>query len=372
MGSTVNDSTTPERTRAIAAAVPRDFAMVAPGFHSASGFELLQREARAFMESSMVPLAFQAYVLDKDTGEWKENKQAFSNCMIAVNMALRMRADPLMVMQNLYVVHGTPAWSAKFLIGLFNTCGRFSTIRYAFNENRTACFAWCRELATGDKLEGATVNIAMANAEGWSLRKGSKWKTMPEVMLMNRAAAFLIRTTAPELSLGLPMRDEAEDITDVEAREIVPPSALQAVREILRDTPSPVSDAEDPQGAAPPPAPSDSDSAPAPDPVPDAPSEGPPVDEPKTLPLKDGALTPQDAERRARTAKPAKPDNVPAFNVDVYARRIRAVADLDLLTLMREEIASMNPSLEREDLMSMVDARMREIVGPPHDDDEGM
>ena len=104
-----------------------------PGFRSAAAFELLQREARMFMSSGMVPTAFQQWSADRD-GQLIENRQAVANCCIALNLAYRMDADPLMVMQNLYVVHGMPSWSAKFLIALFNTCGRFTTITYWFNE----------------------------------------------------------------------------------------------------------------------------------------------------------------------------------------------------------------------------------------------
>ncbi|HSJ40673.1 MAG TPA: hypothetical protein VK955_06430 [Xanthobacteraceae bacterium] len=364
----------------------------------------MQREARSFMASSMVPDTFRDYVLDKSTGEWKENPQALSNCVIALNMALRMHADPLMVMQNLYIVHGVPAWSAKFLIGLFNTCGRFSAIRYAFNEKRDACFAWCRELSTGERIEGPSASLAMAKAEGWTSRKGSKWLTMPEVMLTNRAAAFLIRTTAPELSLGLPMRDEAEDVFDVEAREVdAAPSRLQTVRDLLREqpapdrAPSPAADAPDasaavesPHAATPPDAtltdaqraaivlepgvdtlPPDVDLPRGvtpfglpinpPPPVTAPTSEGETVTafEPKSLPVKDGELTPQDAARRTGS----KPKPKPAFDADAYSRRIAAVKDLDLLTLMRDEIASLPPSTERENLVAELDSRTRELIG---------
>jgi hypothetical protein len=378
----MTDMQLPERTRIMQAAgpAPATYEIVAPGFHSAGGFELLQREARAFTMSDMVPKQYRAC---DDDGV--ENPRALSNCVIAMNMALRMRADPLMVMQNLYIVHGTPAWSAKFLIGLFNTCGRFSAIRYAFNEKRDACFAHCRELSTGERIEGPSVTIAMAKAEGWMDRKGSKWRTMPEVMLTNRAAAFLIRTTAPELSLGLPMRDEAEDIVDIDAREVAaPPSPLQTVRDLLREPPkaepespsaaraeSAVPEAEEPS-ATPPlgPAPGAPANEPAP-PVTEPTPEGDPVMiEPKSLPVKDGELTPQDAKRRTRAAPPPATSHPmpPTFNVDVYARRIRAVADVDLLTLMREEISSLPPSMERDDLTAMIDARTRELIGNEGED----
>ena len=42
----------------------------------------------------------------------------------------------------------------------------------------------------GDRIEGPTVTIAMAKAEGWYGRSGSKWPTMPDLMLSYRSAAF--------------------------------------------------------------------------------------------------------------------------------------------------------------------------------------
>lgn len=347
---------------------------ITPGLQTEQGFGLIQREAKLFISSSMVPDTFRDYVLDKQTGEWKENPQALSNAIIALNMAFRMNADPLMVMQNLFVVHGYPSWSAKFLIALFNTCGRFTAIRYAMNEERNFCFAHCKELATGERIEGPSVSLAMAKAEGWSTRKGNKWLTMPEVMLRNRAAAFLIRTTAPELSLGLPMRDEAEDIIDVDAREAAP-SSLQTVRDILKDNRLAQRLAEEgmqPKGDKPPEPPepmSEPMSEPvAPEPVPadepTSPTGGTPMplhEEPAELPLKDGEKTASDAQRTTKAKREARP-----FDADAYAARVEKIGDVDLLVLMREEIATLPPSV-REDMAALIDRRIHSLVPPEGD-----
>lgn len=172
------------------------------GIGSADGFELLQRVATMFSKSSLVPKEFQGHI---------------ANCSIAAHMAMRMKADPLMVMQNLYVVHGRPGWSSQFLIATFNQCGKFSALRYEFNDAKPGsmeygCRAWAVELATEEKLYGTWITLGMAKAEGWSEKAGSKWKTMPEQMLKYRAAAFFVRTHAPEIAMGLPMADEVEDV----------------------------------------------------------------------------------------------------------------------------------------------------------------
>ncbi|NNE62368.1 MAG: hypothetical protein HKN35_15860 [Woeseia sp.] len=161
------------------------------------GFELRQREAKALAASTLVPTAYQG-------------REGIPNVMIALNMARRLNADPLMVMQNLHVINGKPGWSAQFLIATFNSCGRFSSIRYEFEGG--SCKAVCTELATSKEIEGTTITMEMADAEGWTKKAGSKWKTMPEQMLKYRAATFLIRSIAPEIGLGLYTSEELKDI----------------------------------------------------------------------------------------------------------------------------------------------------------------
>ena len=58
----------------------------------------------------------------------------------------------------------------------------------------------------------AAESIAMAKAEGWSTKNGSKWKTMPELMLRYRAAAFFGRLYAPDVLSGMHSADEVEDV----------------------------------------------------------------------------------------------------------------------------------------------------------------
>lgn len=158
---------------------------------------------KVFANSQLVPQTFKG-----DIGA----------CLIAMNMANRMGADILQVMQSLYIVHGKPSFSSAFLIACFNRCGRFSTIRYRMGgepgTDSWSCTAYCTELSTGEVIEGVTVTIAMAKSEGWYNKTGSKWKTMPELMLRYRAATFLIRSVAPEIALGFTTTEEAIDITD--------------------------------------------------------------------------------------------------------------------------------------------------------------
>lgn len=176
---------------------------VAAGFFDLQGFELLQRIAKAFASSDLVPQQYRGNI---------------ANCMIAMDMAKRIGANPLMVMQNLYIVHGTPSWSSKFLIATINACGRFSSLRYEWRgkpgEDDYGCRAWAIEKDSGERLDGIWVTWKMVNAEGWSTKNGSKWKTMPDQMFIYRAAAFWQRAYAPELGMGLVTVEEMHDVVE--------------------------------------------------------------------------------------------------------------------------------------------------------------
>jgi len=177
---------------------------VTVGFTTLQGFELAQRAAKALSQSTLVP---------------KEYQGNLPNCIVALNMAQRLNADPLMVMQNLVIVHGRPTWSAQFLIATANGCGRFSALRYEFKgaegTDEWGCRAWAIEKDTGERLDGTWVTMGLARKEGWIEKNGSKWKTMPQQMLMYRAGSWWVRAYAPELSMGLTTAEEAADFIDV-------------------------------------------------------------------------------------------------------------------------------------------------------------
>jgi hypothetical protein len=132
-----------------------------------------------------------------------------------LEMANRIGANPLMVMQNLYIVQGKPSWSSTFIIAALNSCKRFSPLRFDMTgeKDEYGCQAWAYDLQTGDKLNGPKVTWTMVKEEGWLSKAGSKWKTMPELMFRYRAAAFFGRLYAPEILMGMHTMEETEDFT---------------------------------------------------------------------------------------------------------------------------------------------------------------
>jgi hypothetical protein len=135
-----------------------------------------------------------------------------------------MRMSPFQVMQNLHIIHGRPSWSSQFIIGLVNGCGRFSPLRYEMTGtgDGLACYCVATELASGNDLKGPAVSMAMAKKEGWATKSGSKWQTMPELMIRYRAAAFWGRLYIPELLVGIQTEEEVVDVEPVTVRAAEP------------------------------------------------------------------------------------------------------------------------------------------------------
>ena len=205
-------------------------------FPARAEFELALRQAKVYAASTIVP---------------KEYQDNLPNCLVALNMAKRIGADPLQVLQNLYIVHGRPGWSAQFLIATFNQCGRFTAIRFEWQgkpgEKDYGCRAYATEKKTGEKIVGAWTTWALVRAEKWDEKQGSTWMTMPDQMFMYRAAAWLVRTHAPELAMGLQTAEEIGDVIDVTpTAETEVKSGIERMRADVRkvvEQPSPSSDA---------------------------------------------------------------------------------------------------------------------------------
>lgn len=169
-------------------------------FSNAESFGLAARMADTLARSTIVPKAYQGNP---------------SNCMIAIEMASRINTSPMMVMQNLYIVNGSPAWSSQWIIAMINNSGRYKTelrfdITYGEDGKPTSCKAWAEDFS-GHRVEGPTITMEMAEKEGWISKNGSKWKNMPEVMIRYRAASFFGRLNCPDMIMGIYSQEEVVD-----------------------------------------------------------------------------------------------------------------------------------------------------------------
>ena len=157
--------------------------------------------ANMYAKSTMVPANYQGNP---------------ANCFVALELAARMNVSPVLVMQQLYIVQGKPAWSGQACVALINGCGQFDALEYVYvGEPGTlsyGCYAQAMRRATGVMVKGTTITLQTAKDEGWLDKSGSKWKTMPEQMLKYRAASFFARVECPNVLMGFQLDDEVRDM----------------------------------------------------------------------------------------------------------------------------------------------------------------
>lgn len=195
-----------------------------------NAFENAQRIGKVLSQSQIIPQSYQ---------------NNLPNVIVALEIAARNKLSPIVVMQNLNVIKGRPTWSSKYIIAALTTA-RVDNLHYelaedgtvavgGFKGNETIKNTMCRAIAndkkTGEERVGPWVSMKMAVAEGWYTKDGSKWKTMPDMMIRYRAATFFASIFYPELSIGIDDEDSVVDTprapepkpAPVEAGEIVTP-----------------------------------------------------------------------------------------------------------------------------------------------------
>lgn len=213
-------------------------------FFNPSQYEIIKQVSTMFANSELVPDMYRQS--DKNT-----LAKATANCMIALEVAHRIGASPLMVMQNLVIIYGRPSWSSTFLIATVNTCGRFEPLKYKFTNlgklgkvefteyvwaggrkspktsvfdgshiDNIQCVAYTSAKGSDEILESAPIDVRMAIEEGWYTKSGSKWPTMTKQMLIYRSASFWTRAYAPELSMGMQTAEEIIDVVDIPYEEV--------------------------------------------------------------------------------------------------------------------------------------------------------
>lgn len=169
-------------------------------FNSSDSFKLAFQMAKALSQSTIVPPTFQ---------------RSEANCMVAISQAQKLGVDPFVVMNNMYMIQGKITWKSEFIIAMINASRKFDTELQFEEEEKDgkpyACTAFT--FKDGRKISGIKVTMDMADKEGWTKKNGTKWATLPQLMLRYRAAVFFARFNAPELTSGLYTVEEGEDVT---------------------------------------------------------------------------------------------------------------------------------------------------------------
>ncbi len=190
---------------------------VTPKEEPTNELNMLWKLAEKFAKSDMIPGHFKGKV---------------ENCFVVIQMAQRSGIDPMLALQNMYMVSGKPGMSTQLAIALANQSGKLKgPIRYDTkgegDKMEVTAYATSKE---GYELS-FTVTMGMAIAEGWI--KNPKYKSLPQLMLSYRAAVLLLRLHIPEVLMGMHMADEYEDVAAANGVTVQVEKPIASANELL-------------------------------------------------------------------------------------------------------------------------------------------
>jgi hypothetical protein len=187
-------------------------------YTSHEAFDMANRAAKALCLTPGIPRAFQG-------------QQGLTNCLMALEIGQRMNMSVIQVMNNLDFIHGKIRWGAKFVQGMVIACGRFTDIHYEIEGKGSdmSCVCVATDVTSGRELRGPKIDMKLAKSEGWIDKTGSKWKTMPEHMLMKRSAQWFGEHYIPDLLEGISFVDR-------------PAMSIEPITISEESTPEPVTD----------------------------------------------------------------------------------------------------------------------------------
>lgn len=161
-------------------------------------FELEQRRATALSKSAFFPNAL---------------KNDVASAVIIYDLANRMNISVMEVAQSIFIIYNKPSFETKFLVARLNESGKIKgSLRTVISDDKKSAYCEATCSVTNEILKGMTYTLDIAKAEGLIDKSGSKWKTMPELMLRYRAQSNFINEYFPEIKFGCKTKEEVEDI----------------------------------------------------------------------------------------------------------------------------------------------------------------
>jgi len=129
-----------------------------------------------------------------------------ANCFIAIQWGEEIGLAPLQSTQNIAVINGRPALWGDALPALVKASKQCEYISLTCENN----IATCKVKRVGEPEHTVIFSKAMAEkARLWN--KAGPWCDYPERMLQNRARAFALRDTFPDVLKGLYTVEELDD-----------------------------------------------------------------------------------------------------------------------------------------------------------------
>ena len=165
------------------------------------------------VDTAFVPDAYKPRFDPRATPEQKAEARAvaIANATAAVLQGLTLGVDPLVALQQIYIIHGRPGMYAKFMVALVQAHGH-----EVWTEDLTETRAVvCGRRKGSQHTERITITMDMARKAKWT--SNAKYQETPQDMLWARAAARVCDRIASDVLKGVASVEEIQDEVRVTA-----------------------------------------------------------------------------------------------------------------------------------------------------------
>jgi hypothetical protein len=171
--------------------------------------------------TAFVPDAYKPKIDPRATDEQKAEARAvaIANATAAVLQGLSLGLDPLVSLQQIYIVHGRPGMYAKLMVALVQAHGH-----EIWDEDLSDSRAVVAGRRRGtDNIVRVTVTMEQARKAGWT--RNEAYTKTPQDMLWSRAAARVCDRIASDVLKGIASVEQIRD-------EMAPPSNGNGTRTV--------------------------------------------------------------------------------------------------------------------------------------------
>lgn len=165
------------------------------------------------IDTFFMPDAYRPKVPDRATPEQRAEayNRAIANATAAVLHGLSLGWDPLVSLQQVYVIHGRPGLYAKAMVALVQSHGHEVWVE-DLSDSRAVV---CGRRKGIEHVERVTITMDMAKKAKWT--SNAKYQETPQDMLWARAAARVCDRIASDVLKGIASVEEINDTIHVEA-----------------------------------------------------------------------------------------------------------------------------------------------------------
>ena len=179
--------------------LPAEHAIIRGPLGSSDALEHAYRVCTALAAADVVP----------------EHMRKPANLLVALHIAATTGQDVFAVIQGMQIIKGKVGFSGTYLLARINASGLFKgRLRLIEEGSGEDLRVIARATDQDGEIHEIAASMAQAKADGWV--SNPKYKSIPGIMLRNRAVAMFARYVCPEVMLGF------HEVSEIEAAPEAP------------------------------------------------------------------------------------------------------------------------------------------------------